>query len=243
MEAALALPLCLGALLLMLCLFRALMLSQAVDNHLSMCARKSAAYSATHEGLKKTDVYRFFYEGIAENGLDTSMVAGGLAGIVLNVPEMGQEGGIIRVEAIYHVKVPGFIFSDRLLGARSSVSTRAWMGMEPGAGENERENEKRVFVTENAVVYHLSDECSYLKLSIKKVNANTIDSLRNMYGSRYTACERCVRAGNRSSVYITSQGNSWHSRRNCSGLKRSISTMTEEKAIEKGLSPCHRCGK
>lgn len=101
---------------------------------------------------------------------------------------------------------------------------------------------KIVYVAENGVVYHQSESCSYLKLSIRQCRQEDIQALRNKYGAKYVQCERCGKhaAGNET-VYITDTGRAWHTDRTCSGLKRKLQTMTQDEAEEKGLRSCSRC--
>jgi len=244
-EAALALPICLSVLLLLTGLFQAVSVYESVDNQLCMAAKKAAACSVAEDGISRGEVLSIFYEGAADSGIDTSRVSGGLAGIIVRMPESGENNGIIRIEADYRIKLPGFMLGSRAFMVHDSISSRIWTGVKlsKDVGKSAAADKGKIaYVAENGIVYHKDPDCTYLLLSVRAVSSAAVPSLRNMYGSRYTPCERCAHGGMPGTVYITSQGNVWHSDRGCSGLKRSISTMTEKDALAKGLHACPRCG-
>lgn len=98
-----------------------------------------------------------------------------------------------------------------------------------------------VYVAENGQVYHLDQNCTHLRLSIKKIGAGELHAARNNYGKRYSACEKCVKGGNFKIIYITDEGDKYHYNRDCPGLKRTVSPMLKSEA-EKRYRPCGRCG-
>ncbi|MCD7819835.1 MAG: hypothetical protein LUH07_12430 [Lachnospiraceae bacterium] len=134
------------------------------------------------------------------------------------------------------VNLPGSFFIQR-------ASVRAWVGRseEQESEENEEgeTEEELVYVTASGTVYHVDSECTYLKLSIQTVDADALDSLRNNSGEIYHACELCG-SDSGSTVYITKEGNRYHSSLSCSGLKR---TVTQVKLSEVGdMHVCSKCG-
>lgn len=108
---------------------------------------------------------------------------------------------------------------------------------------NGSEDSETVYVTETGKVYHLTQDCTYLMLSVRPVSAAEVDSERNQNGGKYYPCERCA-GGNAPGVYyITSDGNRYHFDRGCSGLKRTVSAIPLDQAVESGYTPCSRCGR
>lgn len=100
-----------------------------------------------------------------------------------------------------------------------------------------------VYVTESGTVYHLSMECTHLRLSVRQVPAIEIDEMRNQGGGRYYPCSRCANGSLLPSrLYITEEGDRYHCSADCSGLKRTVSSMTLEQAVAAGYRPCSRCG-
>lgn len=82
--------------------------------------------------------------------------------------------------------------------------------------------EPYVYVTETGEVYHLTNACTHLKLSIEAVDYGEAVSSRNVNGEKYEACEKCcdgIAVGN---LYITSEGDCYHFKRDCPGLKRTV---------------------
>lgn len=134
------------------------------------------------------------------------------------------------------VKIPGVFFLQR-------GSVRAWTGRAGSDGTSGNAGQDgtgvKVYVTEFGTVYHRDLQCSHIKLAIRPVSASQVDSLRNTYGAGYDPCEKCGdKAGSR--VYITSDGNKYHSTLECSGLKRTIKEVDLEEVSH--MRACSRCG-
>lgn len=134
------------------------------------------------------------------------------------------------------VKIPGAFFRQR-------GSVRAWVGRSGSEGTGKAEGEdsqsEKVYVTEFGSVYHRDLQCSHIKLTIRPVGKSQVDSLRNTFGEKYYACEFCgAKAG--STVYITSDGNKYHSTLECSGLKRTVREVDLEEVSH--MRPCSKCG-
>ncbi len=113
---------------------------------------------------------------------------------------------------------------------------RVWTGFE--LPETDR---GLYYLTENAEVYHLDLNCSHLKLSPEAVSKEVLSSARNAKGSFYRACSICKQETIPAQVWISPEGACFHYRRDCSGLKRTIRTVTWKEA--KDYRPCSRCGK
>ncbi len=136
------------------------------------------------------------------------------------------------------ISLPGRFFLQR-------ASVRAWVGRKTEkAGETEKTEETQVaeatvYVTATGSVYHRDLTCSYLKLSVSSISLDAVGDARNNSGAIYYPCERCGENFG-STVYITKDGNRYHSSVSCSSLKR---TVNEKKLSEVGdLRPCSRCG-
>ncbi len=240
-EAALVMPIFLGAMLLLLGLFQVLSIQEQVDSYLCTTGRRLVAYSQSYEGSSTGNLYQLFYAGIGESGIDSENIVGGYLGIVLGLSQ-DEDTEILTLTADYVVKISGYFLGSQWTVMSDTVYVRAWVGGELDSEEISDSSTAYVYVATNGVVYHKSEECSYLLLSVCQVPLVTISSLRNIYGSRYVACERCGTYDGNTMVYITDTGRAWHTDVQCSGLKRSYQTMTEDEAISKGLKACSRCG-
>lgn len=154
-----------------------------------------------------------------------------------------REGEMIDLVLTYRVKalvggvrIPGIFFIQR-------GSVRAWNGRSGSGGGNDgaegTDTVQKVYVTEHGTVYHTDSNCSHIRLSIQQIAKGALDGMRNTYGEKYHACEKCGKAAG-SSVYITTDGNRYHSSLECGGLKR---TVKEVPLDELGnLRPCSKCG-
>lgn len=242
-EAALALPVCLGVLFLLMGLFQALAVYEQINGQLCTTARNLAAYGEAHDGYSAADVYRVFYLGINESGIDSSSIEGGYAGILLGFEEDKSDEGLLKLSAFYRIKIPGYFTGSRSLSISDTIYTRAWIGGQLSGHEKTESSEHiYVYVAENGVVYHSREDCTYLQLSVHQVSFANIEECRNHYGARYIPCERCGHASDSDVVYVTDKGNAWHTSRQCSGLKRNLHILDKDVAINQGLSPCSRCG-
>lgn len=106
---------------------------------------------------------------------------------------------------------------------------------------NQDKEQKYVFVTGNSAVYHLYEDCTHIKLSVMEVEYSQLSSFRNSGGGKYKSCEKCVK-GNVNQchcVYITKDGDKYHTIRNCSGLKRTVDKVDIHTVENRRL--CSRC--
>lgn len=99
-----------------------------------------------------------------------------------------------------------------------------------------------VYITETGTVYHGDRDCTYLQLSVRQIPAADIDTVRNQYGGRYQPCEKCASGAEPTVLYITEEGNRYHYSRECSGLKRTVYSISIEEALKEGYRACSRCG-
>lgn len=124
----------------------------------------------------------------------------------------------------------------------NSYYTHIWNGYEiPGSSEGV--GLETVFFTEYGEVYHLSLECTHLKLSIREVSYREAIQSVNQRGYRYELCEHCADDVRGTVVYVTDYGNCFHYSRQCEGLGRKIYSATLAEMEEMDLSLCVRCRK
>lgn len=171
--------------------------------------------------------------------LDRSMIKGGSGGI--HVLYTGTENGQETVDTVLSYRVEPIV---KILGfsgfsMKNSCHMKAWTGyvLSENAADGEG-NDELVYVTETGSVYHKNRNCTYLALSIRSVKRESVSGLRNETGAKYYPCEKCgADAG--STVFLTEQGNRYHSSLACNGLKRTIYTVPISEAGGRG--PCSRC--
>ena len=153
-------------------------------------------------------------------------------GIVLGCSENENSGevGIYKFKKSENVLNRSFFIEEKIV---QKAVCRAWIGF-----TELDEQETYVYTTPYGTVYHLNDDCTHLNLSIKKVLLVTAYEEKNIYGERYQRCERCKEPFG-TLVYITQEGNRYHSQRDCSGLKRTVQQVPLSKV--QGMNCCVRC--
>ena len=110
------------------------------------------------------------------------------------------------------------------------------------AGHGDEKGEY-VYLADHGTVYHRNTNCVYLKPDIRQTTFRQLEAQRNISGGRYAPCRRCGRSAEPSdgtSIFITPYGDSWDTRKDCSGLKRSARRVPIEEVG--GLPPCSKCG-
>ena len=153
-----------------------------------------------------------------------------LGGSIINQEDL------VGFQVSYPVEPKWSLMGFRSFWMENHYYGRAWTGFELS------ETDQRLYyLTENAQVYHLDLNCSHLKLSPEAVSKEVLSSARNAKGSRYRACSICVQDTLPAQVWISPEGECYHYRRDCSGLKRTIRAVTFKEA--EGYRPCSRCGK
>ena len=168
-------------------------------------------------------------------------IQGGASGIRLTSSSICDEDEMIDLKAVYKLQVSVPLLDLIGIKVTQRAAVRAWTGKE--YGEDGRDSGEtggdRVYVTATGSVYHKDRECSHIRLSITQVEKEQTAELRNEDGAKYYPCEDCQTQGI-SEVYITPTGNRYHGSLSCSGLKRTVTSVTVEEAS--GYRPCKACG-
>lgn len=185
----------------------------------------------------------------AEKYLDTdqinnSCIVGGFDGISFYGSSLFDESNYIDIIVNYEVRIPVKIFIIDELQMVQRVKLRCWTGYEVAAAYQTEEEDKEttVYVTESGSVYHKSESCSHIKLSIRTVIGIPVNQ-RNDNGGKYYPCESCCKGtqGEYTTYYITSDGTRYHSSRTCSRIKRSVKSILISEIGSR--TPCKRCYK
>lgn len=113
---------------------------------------------------------------------------------------------------------------------------KVWNGYEQR--QTVEEEERYVYITETGEVYHLTETCSHIDLTIIPVSREYIYELRTANQERYKACELCG-VGTDALMYITDTGDRVHSSLTCSSLKRSVQRVPLSSC--EGMNCCSRC--
>ena len=173
-------------------------------------------------------------EALHQRGRQLAMLAAATG----EITELNDEMIELVQPVVVHPPVP-------LLGYKGTMIVnccymRAWTGYDAErSADQENQEDRYVFLTENGSVYHTRESCTHLTLSIELTSKEQVHELRNEDGGRYLPCEKCGGDGS-SLVYVTREGDRYHNTITCSGLKRSIRRVTLSEAV--GLPACGRCG-
>lgn len=255
-EAAIALPLFLFFLLNLLWIIEIYNLHSTLLSALREVGRELSVYAYAYDSIVQEEedtgleafaenaVFSYLYvkqqvESFAgKEYLDNSPLTYGKDGISYLNTSVLQENDVIDLVLTYQVspfiKIAGYYparFYNRYYG-------RAWTGYDVSG---EKESDSYVFIAQNAKVYHLSRDCTHIRLSITECEAPKVETLRNAFGSRYLPCELCV-TGVQESYYVAETGERYHQKLECSGLKRTVTAMLRSEA-EKLYKICERCGR
>lgn len=259
-EAALVLTLFLFFWIALLSLFPAMQLHITLRNAMEQTAAETAmlAYGLSMSeadryaaGTEEASLMQSLADGVGANGyfygrivslvgreyLNTDLIQGGSGGISLLGSCLPGEDPDVKLVLSYVLKIP--FFPVIRIPVSQQVCQRAWTGAgEESSGAAAAGAATPVYVAENGSVYHISQSCTHLLLSVQQVELESVAGLRNEDGGKYYPCERCMQGEAHTVVYITAEGNRYHSDRHCAGIKR---TVTETTLGATDLPPCSRC--
>lgn len=236
-EAAVILPLAASFLVSILFFFQIMRVQLLVQKALDDTGRQLAVYAS--EKQKVIDLAAaemLFLKELGEEEFMDTYILGGRMGISLLRSKFDESN--VYIKADYLIRLPVRIFWTMDFRIGQHADCRKWNGFEAEAGI-EGENEW-VYITETGSVYHRTNTCTHLALSIRSVNRKQIAGLRSENGEKYYECRHCHNEKNvYGTVYITNQGNRYHSDLNCSGIKRTIYLVRLSEVGER--SGCSRC--
>ncbi len=179
------------------------------------------------------------------DSINRSCIKNGYDGISFNGSELFKDNQWIDILVQYHIRLPIKLFSVGDMPMIQRIRVRAWTGIKIAATyslEEDAGSEETVYVTETGTVYHKSSSCSHISLSIRAVHGIPTE-LRNDNGAKYYPCESCAKGtlDELSTFYITSDGNRYHTRRDCSRIKRNVTSIPVSRIGSR--TPCKRCWK
>lgn len=252
-EASLALPLFLFFTINLLSMFDILAVHIQLESALHQTAREMAVYgyaakqAGDNEMLSSTLGSVAFSETYVRNQvnkllgkdyLNNSCIKGGSSGIIYSLSRF-MKNDRIELKAVYKVEPQIPYIGFRGFYMVTSCTVRAFTGYDNAESDTGKQQEQIVYVAETGNVYHFSKNCTHLELSISRVSYKGVKNLRNNSGEKYKACEKCGK-NPKDTVYVTDEGNRYHTTISCSGLKRTVDAIPISKVGNKG--PCSRCG-
>lgn len=263
-EAAMVLPIFLFFMMEILYLFEAIRLQSGVLAALHETGTQVGEYAfyaeygkggeaLLPEGLVSAEAVSMVVSGpiirkgisdyLGEEYLEHSCLENGTSGISCLGSSL-QEDGTLDLVAEYRIRPFLFLFGLKNIRVQSRYYGHAWTGYQIGSESEEsggkEEDDELVFITPEGVVYHRSRSCTYLKPSIRKIAASSLDDARSRDGSKYYPCERChpQKSG---ILIITTEGNRYHDRESCSAIQREVQEISLSEA-QKTRRACSKCG-
>ena len=238
-EAALGIPLFLFAALCLIYLIEIQSIKVSIKNASWNAAKCAVEDTATVPVLTSIKLKSDIIDMIGEERIERSILEDGSSSITCWKSYMSPASGELNIVVEYKVKIPLPLFGNPSAKLREEFRMSAWTGYQD-RGEKEGDSEI-VYITDTGLVYHEDYQCSYLQLSIRFVPYSGLSFMRNEYGGKYYACEKCVFGSSLAGVYITESGNRYHNSLTCSGLKRTIHAVERSEVGMRGA--CSRCSK
>lgn len=230
-EAALALPVFLFAMIMILFFFRMMQVQYIVENSLDQAVAEVSLMSTVSEKQAENLTKAAFYKELVKQKCPISQIQYGIAGFSWKGTRVGSDD--IDMLVTYSIPFPLQFFGRKNMELSDGCRMHRWKGkQEITAGSQGGE---WVYITPNKSVYHVSRDCTHLKLSIQTV------SIKKAKEKSYDPCGHCVGEKKTGTVvYITNTGSCYHREINCSGLKRTIYMILRKNVKDK--KPCSRCG-
>ncbi len=259
-EAAFAVPVFVFAITAFVLLFKMLLMQIQLQEAMNEASKEMSQLAYLNEAVdtkitKKTIAFPKIVAGRYE--IERFFTEKNRYNVLLNSPIHYEENPFgdtdskreeeIDLIANYKLRIPLPLFNLQKFAITQRVKGRKFVGSQDllclKRGEDEGEQNKRyVYITETGTVYHLTLECSSLKLKIIQCSKDEVATRRNQSGGKYKKCEKCCSQDiELSSVYICEDGDRFHSILECSGLKRTIHRVSFDEVIEK-MRACYRCG-
>ncbi len=178
--------------------------------------------------------YLIYEDYVDDYELVDRYIDGGVSGVDFTGTSFLKNENIMELKVNYSKKI-NLPFIPQLSVKKSfSIKQRIYVGYKEENGENTSATEEiMVYVAENESVYHKTDSCTHLQLSI------ALTGVESAKENGYMPCSIC-KAPFEERVYITDTGECYHSSTSCSGLKRTIYKINIKDVGD--LIPCSRCG-
>ncbi|MCR5420914.1 MAG: pilus assembly protein [Lachnospiraceae bacterium] len=240
-EASLVIPIFLFTMFLILSVINLLRFHLNLQEAVHQEAKRLSVVAYEKWNFSEGTIKEAVLSGIDNRVIKVAGVKNGRAGIDFSESKVNNRE-LIEINAAYEAELPYDFFDlfDYCFVAKCVMHT--YIGYENGLSERtlNKEEEEYVYVTETGTVFHRDRECTYLRLSVKEVDRDKVNGLRNNSGHKYYPCKSCgKKMGN--TVYITSDGTCYHGSLSCKGLKRTVYCIPISQVGGRG--PCSRCGK
>lgn len=218
------------------------MLVSALDSQEETAGSVPSAWESALEELISSGLSAGYLKSqviaqVGEDRLEESCIVSGSGGLSFSGSSVLSEDDQVILTVAYEIEIPFLPGDLSTVAVCQRVCRRAWTGRD-SAADTDSDSEDVVYVAENGTVYHETLTCTFLQLSVQLVSWEEVEALRNEDGGKYYACERCASGITASEVYITSQGDRYHTDRSCGSLTRNVTAFARSEVT---LPACSRC--
>ena len=212
-EASILLPIVIATFLSLVQIMTLINIQVKVQSSLSRQVIKAAGYTyftnyaddVFWEGMDREDI--LLAKNIAMNGITqlvllnmvnqdlgdeffkSGFISGGRDGLKL---DFSLPSGDDKVDVVikYNIRLIYNVFGIGEIPVLAKGRIREWVGKSKITRQNDNKEDAGniVYVTKAGTVYHLSKECTYLKINLSKVKKDDIEKIKNKSGSKYFEC-------------------------------------------------------
>lgn len=234
-EAAVAVPVLIFAWLAIICLISTVRVREAVAQSLHQSVLEMAVAAGDDTGSVKLG--GTFGSWLSLKTMDHLEEAGIKSVTDFNMigSDIMADDQWINLKVSYRINILQGLIPLPAIKATQKAAARAWTGYVPGEDDPYgTDPASYVYVTTYGSVYHEDRMCTHIYLSV-----HMADKTEAM---QYPPCEYCGHEeSDGSTYYIAKNGECYHTRYGCSGLKRTVRQTECSDAESAGLVPCSRC--
>ena len=248
-EASLVFPFFIGAVVALLFFIQAIQIQIQIQKALYNQTMKVTGYGyyvdSVELGTEAENLLEVGYiklmvmEELGDDFFEGNCIVNGKKGFVLDLTN-AFEDGVVDVAIRYSLKVPFDIFGLGKINFVARARCKTWTGSDATKTEWDTD---MVYMTSHGEVYHVDEDCSYIKSDISSCKLDEIEKIRNASGGKYYICSLCgdVKQVGEKKVFYTQYGNRYHLIEYCSNLKNNVFAIERDVAMKKYRS-CSKCG-
>lgn len=183
--------------------------------------------------LSHTFIRKAVIHYLGEDYLDSAPLSGGKGGLCFLGSDLLNSEDCVEIVVTYGAVPQWSLKGFRPFLMENHYYGRLWTGYPILVDED------KYYLAENASVYHCTADCTYLRLSVSMIKREELAAAANSRGKQYRKCKTCIKTIVPGELWVAFQGECYHSRRDCPGLKRTVREVEKEEALK--YRACHRC--
>lgn len=156
-----------------------------------------------------------------------------------------NDEGTVRISVSYEFRCTAPLIRTVTIPVKQVFETYPFIGIydadKLAEDESEEDESEKYYITKSGSVYHMSKNCTYLRMNVTACDENLVMTKRNNDGCKYYECTKCNDGKHSGQVYITEYGDRYHYSLSCTGIHRDY-IETDKEGVA-GRKPCSKCGK